>query len=97
MQFQMLAPQHTMALLIGGRTVHSWGKVPINDTEVHGDVDELFELLETELSDVEVELRYTVSNPDDDDDDDDDDEEDDDEEDGHERLDENYMADEPML
>ena len=31
-QFQMVAPQHTMALLIGGATVHSFGQVPINVT-----------------------------------------------------------------
>ena len=31
----MVAPQHTMALLIGGRTVHSWGSVPINATGMH--------------------------------------------------------------
>ena len=50
-QFQLLAPQHTMALLIGGNTIHSWGQVPINATsmqEARGkkgsqDVDELFE------------------------------------------------------
>ena len=31
-QFQLLAPQHTMALLIGGGTVHWFGQVPINAT-----------------------------------------------------------------
>ena len=49
-QFQKLAPQHTMAALIGGRTVHGWGQIPINATSVleHAkkqgltDVDELF-------------------------------------------------------
>ena len=29
-QFQCLAPQNTMAALIGGATLHSWGDVPIN-------------------------------------------------------------------
>ena len=33
-QFQLVAPQHTMALLIGGTTVHSWGQVPINATSM---------------------------------------------------------------
>ena len=50
-QFQMVAPQHTMALLIGGRTVHAWGQVPINATGMQEGrnksdklgVDELFE------------------------------------------------------
>ena len=28
-QYQKIAPQHTMAILIGGQTVHSWGQVPI--------------------------------------------------------------------
>ena len=54
-QFQFLAPQHTMALLIGGRTVHSWGKIPINAVgmqEKSGkrreeDVDELFERVQS--------------------------------------------------
>lgn len=40
------------------------------------DVDELFELLEGQLSDADIELKYT--SPDGDDDDDDDDEDDDD-------------------
>ena len=50
-QFQMVAPQHTMALLIGGKTVHSWGQVPINassaqdqgNKKANEDIDELFE------------------------------------------------------
>ena len=42
------------------------------------DEDELMDLLETELSDIEVELRYEADNPDADDDDDDDDAEDED-------------------
>ena len=50
-QFQKVAPQHTMALLIGGNTVHSWGQVPINTSSMQDqgkkkagqDVDELFE------------------------------------------------------
>ena len=50
-QFQMVAPQHTMALLIGGGTVHWFGQVPINATGMQQrgskkgeqDVDELFE------------------------------------------------------
>jgi len=29
-EFQFLAPQNTMAALIGGATVHSWGQAPIN-------------------------------------------------------------------
>ena len=33
-QFQMVAPQHTMALLIGGSTVHWFGQVPINVTSM---------------------------------------------------------------
>ena len=49
-QFQMLAPQHTMAALIGGRTVHGWGKIPINATAAADqgkkagstDIDDLF-------------------------------------------------------
>ena len=50
-QFQFLAPQNTMAALIGGATVHTWGTIPVNATDaaskVHtkgddGDIDELF-------------------------------------------------------
>ena len=33
-QFQCLASQHTMAALIGGTTVHGWGKVPVNPTQL---------------------------------------------------------------
>ena len=33
-QFQCLASQHTMAALIGGTTVHGWGKVPVNATQL---------------------------------------------------------------
>ena len=29
-QFQMLAAQNSMAALIGGGTVHSWGVIPAN-------------------------------------------------------------------
>jgi len=63
------------------------------------DVDELLELLETELSDVEVELRYVASNPDADGEDGEDEDEDEDEveNEGHERLDEDYVSDDPML
>ena len=28
--FQFLATQNTMAALIGGKTVHSWGCIPVN-------------------------------------------------------------------
>ena len=50
-QFQMVAPQHTMALLIGGGTVHWFGQVPMNATSMQErggkkggeDIDELFE------------------------------------------------------
>ena len=31
-EFQCVAPQSTMAALIGGATLHSWGDVPINQT-----------------------------------------------------------------
>ena len=50
-QFQFLASQNTMAALIGGTTVHSWGTIPVNATDAaskmatnhaDGDVDELF-------------------------------------------------------
>ena len=50
-QFQFLASQNTMAALIGGTTVHSWGVIPVNASEAHkklssknkeGDVDALF-------------------------------------------------------
>ena len=49
-QYQKVAPQHTMAILIGGQTVHSWGCVPINATSMQSrtskskgsDIDELF-------------------------------------------------------
>ena len=49
-QFQKVAPQHTMSILIGGQTVHSWGQVPINATSMQArnskgkgdDIDELF-------------------------------------------------------
>ena len=50
-QFQLAAPHHTMVLLIGGTTVHSWGQVPINATPMQDHrgnkgaqgVDDLFE------------------------------------------------------
>ena len=50
-QFVFLASQNTMAALVGGQTVHSWGKIPINTTnaaneglhsKTDGDVDALF-------------------------------------------------------
>ena len=50
-QFQFLAQQNTMAALIGGKTVNSWGVIPINPEAASrqrqgknkdGDVDELF-------------------------------------------------------
>ena len=31
-QFQFLASQNSMAALIGGNTVHSWGVIPTNKT-----------------------------------------------------------------
>jgi len=43
------------------------------------DLDELMELLETQLADADVDLKYTAPENDDDDDDDDDDDEEDDE------------------
>ena len=51
-QFQFLASQNTMAALIGGQTIHSWGGIPINATQANekvgtkgadGDIDELFQ------------------------------------------------------
>jgi hypothetical protein len=33
-QYQCLASQHTMAALIGGTTMHGWGKVPVNATQL---------------------------------------------------------------
>ena len=50
-QFQFLASQNTMAALIGGKTIHSWGSIPINATQASakvgtkgadGDIDVLF-------------------------------------------------------
>ena len=50
-QFQFLASQNTMAALIGGTTVHSWGVIPVNATDAQdklsgkskdGDIDALF-------------------------------------------------------
>ena len=50
-QFQCLATQNTMAALIGGATIHSWGTIPVNATDASskvqtknadGDVDDLF-------------------------------------------------------
>ena len=50
-QFQFLAIQNTMAALIGGKTIHSFGTIPVNSTDAmnkgtsksaDGDVDELF-------------------------------------------------------
>ena len=32
-QFQFLASQNTMAALVGGATVHSWGCIPVNATD----------------------------------------------------------------
>jgi len=57
------------------------------------DVDELMDLLETELSDIEVELRYESDNPDADDDEDED--EDEDEEDGV--IHEEFVDDEELV
>ena len=31
-QFQFLAAQNTMAALIGGKTIHSWSKIPVSAT-----------------------------------------------------------------
>ena len=33
MQYQCLASQNTMAALIGGQTIHSWGHIPINASD----------------------------------------------------------------
>ena len=50
-QFQFLASQNTMAALIGGRTIHNWGVIPVSVTQASsntttkssdGDIDELF-------------------------------------------------------
>ena len=50
-QFQFLAQQNTMAALIGGKTVNTWGVIPINPDAAaskrqgkakDGDIDELF-------------------------------------------------------
>ena len=50
--FQFLASQNTMAALIGGKTLHHWGSIPVNIATARdksmgkagdGDVDELFE------------------------------------------------------
>ena len=50
-QFQFLAPQNTMAALVGGKTVHAWGCIPVNAEDAakklhgkseEGDVDDLF-------------------------------------------------------
>ena len=50
--FQFLASQNTMAALIGGKTVHHWGAIPVSLTHAQekanakskeGDVDALFE------------------------------------------------------
>ena len=57
------------------------------------DVDELFEILETELSDIEVELRYMTTDPDADDADDDDDDDDD----SGDGLEEEYLEDDSIL
>ena len=34
-QYQCLASQHTMAAVIGGTTIHGWGKVPVNTTQLY--------------------------------------------------------------
>ena len=50
-QFQFVASQNTMAALIDGKTVHTWGVIPVNaadaQSKIHtkstdGDIDELF-------------------------------------------------------
>ena len=50
-QFQFLASQNTMAALIGGATVHSWGAIPVNAMQAgnkatsksgDGDIDQVF-------------------------------------------------------
>lgn len=51
-QFQCVASQNTMAALIGGKTLHHWGGIPVNATDAAekisskgsgGDADELYE------------------------------------------------------
>ena len=32
-QFQFLASQNTMAALIKGKTIHSWGRIPVNASD----------------------------------------------------------------
>ena len=50
-QFKFLASQNTMAALVGGTTVHSWGIIPVNSTDAankisaklsDGDIDGLY-------------------------------------------------------
>ncbi len=50
-QFVYLATQNTMAALVGGQTVHTWGQIPVNAKDaaskvhaknVDGDVDAVF-------------------------------------------------------
>ena len=50
-QFQFLASQNTMAALIRGKTIHSWGRVPVNASDAQSkaqvkgaddEIDELF-------------------------------------------------------
>jgi hypothetical protein len=51
------------------------------------DVDELFELLETQLGEIGIDIKYEAKSTDDDDDDDDDDDLDDDDDDSYEEED----------
>ena len=50
-QFQFLASQNTMAALIRGENIHSWGRVPVNASDAQSkaqvkgaddEIDELF-------------------------------------------------------
>jgi hypothetical protein len=85
-------PVETIEQLLGGTDLYDL-LGDIIDEWSGDDVDELFELMETQLSDHGVDLKYSTRSDDDDDDDDedldeDDDDDDDDDDDGYQDLDE---------
>ena len=50
-QFQFLATQNTMAALIGGATIHTWGTIPVNATDASNKV-------QTKNSDGDIDTLY---------------------------------------
>ena len=50
-QFQFLASQNTMAALIGGATMHSWGDIPVNATDASNKI-------QTKIAEEDIDTLY---------------------------------------